>query len=235
MQAILEELAGSLTDFLIYAAMAAVILVGLFKCVFPMTHAAGHLRRGIRKLESAAGEVRPVWQDVLFLGKQMQHPWRRFLVNAEVKLRKLPKQRRLFFQQRRSDERFRFRQFLSAASNADYGIDSAPVLRQRFIRDAPARLRQTAAHFFRRDIRLHDDFRAVEPTLAHFQNPRDGFAAHTGDDRRVHRLVNRLRAVADAETNAAAHPCERNDLPRAIQRRRRNIRQQNPLTAPVLQ
>ena len=83
MQAILEELAGSLTDFLIYSAMAAVILVGLFKCVFPMTHAAGHLRRGIRKLESAAGEVRPVWQDVLFLGKQMQHPWRRFLVNAE--------------------------------------------------------------------------------------------------------------------------------------------------------
>lgn len=83
MQEIWNSIEGSITDFLIYAAMAAVILTGLIKCVFPMSNAARRLRRAIRRLESAAGEVRPVWQDVLFLGKQMQHPWRRFLVNAE--------------------------------------------------------------------------------------------------------------------------------------------------------
>lgn len=83
MQAILDNLLGNLTDFLIYTATAIVALVGLFKCVFPMTRAAGRLRRAVRRLEATAGEVRPVWQDVLFLGKEMQHTWRRFLVNAE--------------------------------------------------------------------------------------------------------------------------------------------------------
>jgi hypothetical protein len=44
---------------------------------------ARRLRRGIHLLETATGEGRPVWQDVLFLGKEIQGPWRRFLVNAE--------------------------------------------------------------------------------------------------------------------------------------------------------
>jgi len=34
-------------------------------------------------LETSSGEGRPVWQDVLFIGKAMQGTWRRFLVNAE--------------------------------------------------------------------------------------------------------------------------------------------------------
>lgn len=70
-------------DFLIYLAIAIVVIIGIVKCVAPVMRAGRRLRRGIRTLETATGEGRPVWQDTLFLGKQMQGPWRRFLVNAE--------------------------------------------------------------------------------------------------------------------------------------------------------
>lgn len=60
-----------------------VALIGVFKCVLPVSRVARRLRRGIHLLETATGEGRPVWQDVLFLGKEIQGPWRRFLVNAE--------------------------------------------------------------------------------------------------------------------------------------------------------
>ncbi len=83
MTGILENLAANLTDFLIYAAIATVALIGVFKCVLPVSRVARRLRRGIHLLETASGEGRPVWQDVLFLGKEIQGPWRRFLVNAE--------------------------------------------------------------------------------------------------------------------------------------------------------
>lgn len=83
METILKNLALNMTDFLIYAATAMVALVGLFKCVFPMMRSSRHLRRAIRRLESTTGEVRPVWQDVQFLGKEMQSAWRHFLLNAE--------------------------------------------------------------------------------------------------------------------------------------------------------
>ena len=80
---ILENLAANLTDVLIYLATAMVALIGIFKCVFPVRRAAHRLHRAIRLLETSTGEGRPVWQDVLFLGKEMQGSWRRFLVNAE--------------------------------------------------------------------------------------------------------------------------------------------------------
>ena len=80
---ILENLASNLTDFLIYLAIAMVMLIGLFKCVLPVSRAARRLRHGIHLLETSTGEGRPVWQDVLFLGKEIQGSWRRFLVNAE--------------------------------------------------------------------------------------------------------------------------------------------------------
>ena len=83
MQEILENLASNMIDFLIYAVTAAVAIVGLIKCVFPMNKIARKLRKAIRRLETTAGEVRPVWQDVQFLGKEMQPSWRRFLMNAE--------------------------------------------------------------------------------------------------------------------------------------------------------
>ena len=83
MNGILENLAANLTDLLIYIAIALVALIGIFKCVLPVSRVARRLRRGIHLLETATGEGRPVWQDVLFLGKEIQGPWRRFLVNAE--------------------------------------------------------------------------------------------------------------------------------------------------------
>ena len=84
MMEILENLAANLTDLLIYAAIAIVALIGVFKCVLPVSRVARRLRRGIHLLETATGEGRPVWQDVLFLGKEIQGPWRRFLVNAAI-------------------------------------------------------------------------------------------------------------------------------------------------------
>lgn len=83
MTEILQNLAANLTDFLIYLAIGLVALIGIFKCVIPVRRAAHRLRRGIHLLETSTGEGRPVWQDVLFLGKEMQGCWRRFLVNAE--------------------------------------------------------------------------------------------------------------------------------------------------------
>ena len=83
MEHILDNLAANLTDFAIYLAIGLVMLTGLVKCVFPLLRGARRLRRGIHLLETSTGEGRPVWQDVLFLGKELQGPWRRFLVNAE--------------------------------------------------------------------------------------------------------------------------------------------------------
>ncbi len=83
MGSFMENLAANLTDFVVYLAIGLVMLTGLVKCVFPLMRGARRLRRGIHLLETSTGEGRPVWQDVLFLGKELQGPWRRFLVNAE--------------------------------------------------------------------------------------------------------------------------------------------------------
>jgi len=83
MNGIMDRLAANLTDFVIYFAIGLVMLTGLVKCVFPLLRASRQLRRGIHLLETSTGEGRPVWQDVLFLGKELQGAWRRFLVNAE--------------------------------------------------------------------------------------------------------------------------------------------------------
>ena len=79
----MNEVAANAADFAIYAAIAIVALIGVFKCVVPVRRGARRLRRGIHLLETSTGEGRPVWQDALFLGKELQGPWRRFLVNAE--------------------------------------------------------------------------------------------------------------------------------------------------------
>lgn len=83
MNELLQNLAADLGNFLVYVAIALVFVIGLMKCVLPVSKAGRRLRRGIHKLEVGAGAVPPVWQDTLFLGKNMQGPWRRFLVNAE--------------------------------------------------------------------------------------------------------------------------------------------------------
>lgn len=83
MNELFQNLASDLTNFLVYVAIALVFIMGLVKCVLPVSRAGRKLRRGIHSLEVHVGQVPPVWQDVMFLGKNMQGPWRRFLVNAE--------------------------------------------------------------------------------------------------------------------------------------------------------
>ena len=80
---ILASVTANVTDVLVYCAIAIVALIGIIKCVLPVSRVARRLRRGIHLLETSTGEGRPVWQDVLFLGREIQGPWRRFLVNAE--------------------------------------------------------------------------------------------------------------------------------------------------------
>ena len=85
MAEILGNLAANLGDMLIYGAIAVITLVGFAKCILPNRGCARALRRAVRKLEvmTLTDGSRPVWQDPLFLGRDMQTAWRRFLVNAE--------------------------------------------------------------------------------------------------------------------------------------------------------
>ena len=82
---ILNTLAASLADVLVYGAIAVITIVGFVKCIFPSRGCARLLRRAVRRLEvmTIRDGTTPVWQDPLFLGKPMQTAWRRFLVNAE--------------------------------------------------------------------------------------------------------------------------------------------------------
>lgn len=80
---IINGISGHIIDAVIYLAIALVVLIGIGKCVLPVRRTARRLRRGIRSLENAVGDSRPIWQNSMFLGKEMQGAWRRFLVNAE--------------------------------------------------------------------------------------------------------------------------------------------------------
>lgn len=82
---ILQKLSANLVDFLIYAAIGVVMLTGYVKCIMSSRKCARILRKAVRQLEvmTIQDGSRPVWQDVLFLGRTLQTHWRRFLVNAE--------------------------------------------------------------------------------------------------------------------------------------------------------
>ena len=78
--AILPDLA----DYIVYAVIAIVTLIGVFKCLFPLWQTSSALRRAIRRLQDHAGESgKPVWQEASFLGRRMRGSWLRFLQNAE--------------------------------------------------------------------------------------------------------------------------------------------------------
>lgn len=73
-----------LADYIVYAAIAVVTLIGFFKCLLPLWSTSRSLRGGIRKLQDHAGESgKPVWQESGFLGKKLRGSWLRFLQNAE--------------------------------------------------------------------------------------------------------------------------------------------------------
>ncbi len=81
----LLALLPSIANYAVYAAIAAVTLIGFFKCLLPLWSTTGAMRRAIRRLEAHAGETapHPVWQETLFMGKRLKGCWLRFLQNAE--------------------------------------------------------------------------------------------------------------------------------------------------------
>ena len=89
MMNVLSSLSGSLlenlTDILVYAAIAVVTLIGVFKCLLPLTNTTHALRRAIRRMQQDAGTRTgtPVWQEKRFMGNRLKGSWLRFLQNAE--------------------------------------------------------------------------------------------------------------------------------------------------------
>ncbi len=76
---------SSITDSLIYIAEAALVLIGIFKCLIPLVSTTRALRRAIRRMQQDAGtrQGTPVWQEKRFMGKRLKGSWLRFLLNAE--------------------------------------------------------------------------------------------------------------------------------------------------------
>lgn len=74
-----------LADWLVYAAIAVVTLIGFFKCLLPLWRTTSAMRRAISRLQAEAGQStdKPVWQQAGFVGKRLRGTWLRFLQNAE--------------------------------------------------------------------------------------------------------------------------------------------------------
>ncbi len=81
----LTDMLPNMADFLVYAAIAAVTLIGVFKCLVPLSTTSRALRRAIRLLQRDAGVQTgtPVWQEKRFMGRRLRGSWLRFLQNAE--------------------------------------------------------------------------------------------------------------------------------------------------------
>ena len=85
MTTLTSNLMTNLVDILVYAAVAMVTLIGVFKCLFPLIGTTHALRRAIRRLQQDAGlqQGTPVWQEKRFMGNRLRGSWLRFLQNAE--------------------------------------------------------------------------------------------------------------------------------------------------------
>ncbi len=79
------DLLPDLADYIVYAAIAIVTLIGVFKCLIPLWKTTSALRRSISRLQAEAGQTtdKPVWQQSGFVGKRLRGTWLRFLQNAE--------------------------------------------------------------------------------------------------------------------------------------------------------
>ncbi len=79
------EILPDLADYIVYAAIGIVTLIGFFKCLLPLWRTTGSLRRAISRLQGEAGKTtdKPVWQQAGFVGKRLRGTWLRFLQNAE--------------------------------------------------------------------------------------------------------------------------------------------------------
>ena len=61
------DLLPDLADYIVYAAIAIVTLIGVFKCLIPLWKTTSALRRSISRLQAEAGQTtdKPVWQQYL--------------------------------------------------------------------------------------------------------------------------------------------------------------------------
>ncbi|MFR5853964.1 MAG: MotA/TolQ/ExbB proton channel family protein [Lachnospiraceae bacterium] len=89
---LLSLLGTNLVDFLVYGAIALVVLVGVCKCIYPVFRNGSLLNRAVAKLEKTAGNnQRPSWREPRFLGRALRNEWQKFLLNAgQLDVRGMP-------------------------------------------------------------------------------------------------------------------------------------------------
>lgn len=89
---LLSLLGTNLVDFLVYGAIALVVLVGICKCIYPVFRNGSLLNRAVAKLEKTAGNnQRPPWREPRFLGRALRGEWQKFLLNAgQLDVRGMP-------------------------------------------------------------------------------------------------------------------------------------------------
>lgn len=89
---LLSLLGTNLVDFLVYGAIALVVLVGVCKCIYPVVRNGSLLNRAVAKLEKTAGNnQRPSWREPRFLGRALRNEWQKFLLNAgQLDVRGMP-------------------------------------------------------------------------------------------------------------------------------------------------
>ena len=70
-----QNLLPSLGDYLVYAAIAVVTIIGVVKCLLPLWNTTHALRRAVRRLPQDAGNTtreKPVWQESRFMGRRLR-------------------------------------------------------------------------------------------------------------------------------------------------------------------
>ncbi len=79
-----SDILPNFADAVIYGAIALVTLIGVFRCLVPLSTTTRSLRHAIRLLQRDAGNTgTPVWQERRFMGRRLRGSWLRFLQNAE--------------------------------------------------------------------------------------------------------------------------------------------------------
>ena len=89
---LLSLLGTNLVDFLVYGAIALVVLVGVCKCIYPVFRNGSLLNRAVAKLEKTAGNnQRPSGREPRFLGRALRNECQKFLLNAgQLDVRGMP-------------------------------------------------------------------------------------------------------------------------------------------------
>lgn len=74
-------------DALVYLAIVIVLLTAMSRCLIPLVRSAAKLRRAARIIitENKQNKEKKSWNDINFLGDQLQAVWTDFLQNAEMR------------------------------------------------------------------------------------------------------------------------------------------------------